>query len=189
VRRLALVLVAAAALVGASVAWGASGLPGEQTGAAPWKADNNATLTGRLKAIGLPALPQEYFNLHIHQHLDVYVNGRHVKVPAYIGINYGQQYISPIHTHDDSGVIHVESPVKQTFTLDQLFSVWGVRLTPGYIGGYRATKAKPLRVYSNGKLVTGDFRLLPLRSHEEITIVYGRAPSHIPKRYDFPSGL
>jgi hypothetical protein len=37
--------------------------------------------------------------------------------------------------------------------------------------------------------VAGDFRLLPLKKHEEITIVYGRSPSHIPKKYDFPSGL
>jgi hypothetical protein len=189
VRRLVLVLVAAVALVAASLAWGASGLPGEQTGAAPWGPGNGPNLTGRLKAIGLPALPQEYFNVHIHQHLDVYVDGKHVTVPAYIGINFGQQYISPIHTHDNSGVVHIESPQVQTFTLDQLFGVWGVRLTPKYIGGYRATKAKPLHVYSNGKLVKGDFRLLPLRAHDEITIVYGRTPSHIPKKYDFPSGL
>jgi hypothetical protein len=191
VRRLLLALAAAAAVVAVmgTVASAASGLPGEQKGAAPWGPGNGPNLTARLEAVGLPALPQEYFDLHIHQHLDVYVNGRHVTVPASIGINFAEQYISPLHTHDTSGVIHVESPRVQTFTLEQFFGVWGVRLTPRYLGGYRATKAKPLRVFLDGRAVKGDFRLLPLRAHEEIAIVYGQAPAHIPRSYAFPAGL
>src|SRR5215210_3395167 len=45
-------------------------LPGGQTGPPPWT--NGATgLAERLRAIGLPALPEEGTALHIHQHLDV----------------------------------------------------------------------------------------------------------------------
>ena len=46
-------------------------LPGLQTGRAPWD-PGWAHLTGRLAAIGLPALTAEGTALHIHQHLDVW---------------------------------------------------------------------------------------------------------------------
>lgn len=167
----------------------AASLPGLQTGAVPWGANDDSTLTGRLRALGLPPLPAEGTALHIHQHIDVYVNRHHVTVPADIGINFDAQYISPIHTHDTSGVIHIESPTVQTYTLDQFFGVWGVRLTPGYLGGYRATKQKPLRVYVNGHQVQGDFRLVQLQAHQEIAVVYGKSPKHIPKSYQFAAGL
>lgn len=31
---------------------------------------------------------------------------------------------NPIHTHDDTGIIHIESPVKRDFTLADFFAVW-----------------------------------------------------------------
>src|SRR6185369_5291791 len=104
-------------------------LPGQLVGFAPWSA-NVRLLRRRLTAIGLPALDAEGTALHIHQHLDIYVNGRRVPLPAGIGIDELDGFISPLHTHDTSGVIHVESPKVETFTLGQFFAVWGVRLTP-----------------------------------------------------------
>jgi hypothetical protein len=65
---------------------------------------------------------------HIHQHLDLYVNGRHLTVPALIGINIQQRYLDPLHTHDPSGIIHIESPTTTDYTLGQFFAVWGLRL-------------------------------------------------------------
>ncbi len=35
---------------------------------------------------------------------------------------------TPIHTHDHSGKIHIESDGTGTFTLGQFFAVWGVTL-------------------------------------------------------------
>jgi hypothetical protein len=75
--------------------------------------------------------------LHIHQHLDVFDNGRRVTVPAGIGI--GDTFISPLHTHDTSGVMHVESPTIRPFTLAEFFGVWGVPLAHAkvYVDGKR----------------------------------------------------
>jgi hypothetical protein len=42
---------------------------------------------------------------------------------------------SPIHTHDTSGIVHIESPTVRPFTLGQFFDVWGVRFTSDCIGG------------------------------------------------------
>ena len=168
-------------------------LPGELTGPAPWPA-NIGQLHARLSAIGLPALGAQGTRLHIHQHRDVYVHGRRVTVPAGIGIGINglQVFFSPLHTHDATGVVHVESPVVKTFTLGQFIAVWGVRFTPGCLGGYCTHGADRIRVYSDGKLVSGDLRALPLEEHEEIVVTYGtkaELPKPIPSSYPFPAGL
>jgi hypothetical protein len=200
---LALGALAAAAAVAAAVIAGAGGsspsrpslppahLTGELEGLAPWPR-NVAGLGARLKALGLPALAQEGTALHIHQHLDLYVDGRRTTVPAGIGIDESQGFISPLHTHNESGVIHVESPDVRTFTLGQFFAVWGVRLTPSCVGGYCATGAKRLWVFVDGRPLSGDPRLLPLGEHEEILVAYGtrvQLPRPIPARYAFDAGL
>src|SRR5439155_4801086 len=82
-----------------------SSLPGIQTGQPPWNAGTGG-LRDRLRALGLPALGSEGTALHTHEHLDVFVHGRPVTVPADIGIDRTGGFISPLHTHDPSGVIH-----------------------------------------------------------------------------------
>ena len=99
-----------------------AGLPGELKGPAPWPA-NTAELRPRLTALGLPALAREGRALHIHQHLDVFVEGRRVTVPAGIGIDPAAGFIAPLHTHDATGVVHVESPSAKPFFLGQFFGV------------------------------------------------------------------
>jgi hypothetical protein len=168
-----------------------SRLPGLQTGAAPWSR-NAGQLRARLARLGLPALAREGTALHIHQHLDVFVDGKRVIVPAGIGIGADGLFISPIHTHDSSGVIHVESPFVRKFTLGELFGVWGVRFTRRCLGGYCAGHGKSLRVYVNGRREQGDPRRIPLTAHEEIAVAFGapaEQPRPIPSRYAFPLGL
>lgn len=166
-------------------------LPGEQTGPAPWPA-NAGLLRARLDVLGLPALRREGTALHVHEHLDVFVHGRRVAVPAGIGIDTTQGFISPLHTHDASGVVHVESPDVRTFTLGELFGVWGVRLTRRCLGGYCATGADRLRVYADGRELTGDPGVLPLAPQAEIVVAFGtpqQLPRPLPSRYAFPAGL
>ncbi len=165
-------------------------LPGIQTTNAPWGAEI-PNLPARLKAIGLPALSSEGTALHIHQHLDIVIDGKPTPVPANIGINQVAGFISDIHVHDGTGVIHVESPKIQTFTLGQFFDIWGVKFTKDTIGAYVASGDKTLKVYSNGTLYQGDPRELQLQAHQEIVIVYGtgaEAPQAIPASYAFPAG-
>lgn len=168
-----------------------SRLPGELVGPAPWGA-NVKLLRERLAALGLPALSVEGTTLHIHQHLDVFVKGKRVTVPAGIGIDELDGFISPLHTHDTSGVIHVESPAVRTFTLGQFFAVWGLRLTPRCLGGYCANGTRALRVFAGGRRVAGDPRRLPLAAHQEIVVTYGtpsQLPRKVPSNYHFPLGL
>ena len=61
---------------------------GMQDGPNPWIAEI-ANLKARLKSINLPALTEEGTALHIHQHLDIFIDGQEVPVPADIGISTG----------------------------------------------------------------------------------------------------
>ena len=166
-------------------------LAGLQTGPAPWGA-NTADLAERLRAIGIPALsPMEGTAVHIHQHLDLYVDGRKVLVPAGIGIDPAVGY-APLHTHDPSGVIHVESPTVRTYTLGEFFAVWGVRITPSCLGGYCAGGGRQLRLFVDGRAYRGDPTTLALAPHQELVVAFGTAaqlPSPIPSTYQFPPGL
>lgn len=167
-----------------------STLPGIQTGNAPWPAEIEH-LAARLQADGLPALSAEGTVLHIHQHLDIFIDGTSTPVAPGFGISEAAGFISPIHVHDTTGILHVESPTVQDFTLGQAFDVWGVKFTADCIGGYCADATKSLKVYSNGNLVEGDPRKLVLASHQEIAIVYGtpeEAPTSTPSSFDFPVG-
>jgi hypothetical protein len=152
----------------------------------PWAAPADAS--GAVRAAGLPMLSAEGTVEHIHVHLDVQADGQPVVVPALIGIDEDQGSISPVHTHDTSGVIHVESPVKRDFTLGQFFTEWAVALTADNIGGLRSGGGKSLHVFVNGKARTGDPAAITLNAHDEIVLSYGTATGAVPASYDFPAG-
>src|SRR5207244_304602 len=64
---------------------------------------------------------------HIHPHLDIVILGQKQEIPADIGIVAG--CMNPIHTHDQSGQIHIESPEKRDFILADFFAVWNKTFT------------------------------------------------------------
>lgn len=75
--------------------------------------------------------------LHIHPQLSITSNSSGaVTVPAQIGIDsslwkdhsldqYGTDGLCPLHTHDASGTIHIETNTVRDFTLHQFLAVWG----------------------------------------------------------------
>jgi len=165
-----------------------SELPGLRTNDPPW--DNGIPgLRARLEALDFASLLNGSISLHIHQHLDVYVHGTKVTVPADIGIDPKGQFLSPLHTHDTSGIVHVESPTQRQFVLGQFFDVWGVRFTGTCLGGHCDDGADRLRVFVDGHEATGDVQRLALFAHEEIVVTFGtqaQLPDPIPKSYGFP---
>lgn len=170
----------AAAARGKAIDW--SSVPQLQRSAPPWPSESGL-LAQRLKSSGLDALSMEGTVLHHHEHLDLYVNGHSVTVPALVGIGPG--FLTELHTHDPSGIVHVESPVQRSFTLGQFFCEWGVKLNANCLGRYRGE----LAWWVNGRRMHGNPALLPLRQHQEIVIAAGRPPTTVPASYAFPAGL
>jgi hypothetical protein len=160
-------------------------LPGLQAGPPPWPPELSH-LRQRLRLLHLPASSSMAANLHHHDLLQIFVHGKPVTVPASIGINPTAGFLTSIHTHDDSGIIHVESPTIRKFTLGQVFDVWGVRFTPTCLGGLCNDGANALRVFVDGKPYSGDPRAIPLTQHEDIVVTYGteqELPHPIPSTY------
>lgn len=130
---------------------------------------------------GVQCSAEEQAAFHIHTHLDVFVDGQSYIVPADIGIKNNCLYW--LHTHDATGIIHIESPVETTYRLGQFLDIWG---------NSTADRAQPRGLptaYVNGNLFSGDYKSIQLNAHDEIALIYGTAPSSIPSSYNFPSGL
>ncbi|HEX4391358.1 MAG TPA: hypothetical protein VH084_07420 [Mycobacterium sp.] len=155
----------------------------------PWPAPADATAA--VNAAGLPMLGREGNVEHIHAHLDVLVDGQTVPVPADIGIDVDRRTISPLHTHDASGVLHIESPAKRQFSLGEFFSEWQVSLSEDNLGGLRTGGGNVVRIFVNGAQWTGNPGAIMLGAHDEIAVVYDRPQSGetIPRSYDFGGGL
>lgn len=63
--------------------------------------------------------------LHFHPELTVFVEGEKVELPANLGIGAVH---NPIHTHDTSGVIHLEFQGvvrRDDLKIEKFFEVWG----------------------------------------------------------------
>jgi hypothetical protein len=127
-------------------------------------------LAQRLKQIGIPAGGQEKF--HIHAMLHIYMNGLLVPLPADIGLDPGKGIESSMHTHDGTGIIHMEAPRPFNYTLGDFFSVWGVKLGPAQVGGRMGLGGDHLHFYLNGKPLSNPAALV-LHRRDSIVIGYG----------------
>ncbi|MFL6399268.1 MAG: hypothetical protein ACJ72J_06770 [Nitrososphaeraceae archaeon] len=152
---------------------------------------SSVTLLSSSMVDGIQCNVSEHFVFHIHTHVDIFFNGRHINIPPQIGIIPGK-CIYWMHTHDGSGIIHIESPIKRDFTLGHFFELWKSKLSnPKVFDSIFNGKDNVPSVYINGSKVpsTTNYRDIRLSLHQEIAIVYGRPPANIPSTYDFQLGL
>jgi len=187
--------LAVLAAVGAFVAVG---------GAPVWPAPSNPMQLAR--QAGLTPETHEFVFLHVHSHLDVFVNGKKVAVPAGIGIDihaaavkrfqapdgtigYGgispacaKPCISPLHTHFDDGILHTEAKKDQFNRLGQFFKEWHVRLSAKCVATFCKPKTR-VAVYVDGTLLRGDPRFVKLKDKREIAVVIGKPPRTIPSHF------
>lgn len=133
-----------------------------------------AVLIGAL-ATGQPVGPHnvgcnvsEIFTEHMHTQLTIEHAGAKVTVPANIGLvsaAYAVICIYWLHTHDDSGTIHIEAP-GGTFTLADFFAVWGQPLSGTRVGQYTGH----VRAYVDGVQYRGAPQNIPLTDGEQIEL-------------------
>jgi hypothetical protein len=142
------------------------------------------TSNNQLIVDGVRCDPTEFVDYHVHAHLDIFIDGQPYAIPAGVGIK-PNECLFWLHTHNTSGVIHIEAPVNKDFTLGQFFSVWGQTFSNSQIFDKITTDKETLHVYVNGTEVNGDLRNIKIKAHDEIAIVYGTSPTTIPSFYDF----
>lgn len=146
---------------------------------------------------GITAEPVERIAFHVHAHLQIYVDGQPRAIPEGVGIvppyQIQQDVDGPfiaggrgfywLHTHDRTGVIHIESPVPRVYTLGEFFDIWGQPLGCDQVGPFHG----PVSVLVNGTHVTGDPAAVPLHAHEVIQLAVGPPVAFRP--HSFPPGL
>ena len=60
--------------------------------------------------------------MHVHPRLKIFIKNEELKIPVNIGVS--STCMSPIHTHDDTGTLHLEFPSKQDMPLGDFFKIW-----------------------------------------------------------------
>lgn len=106
--------------------------------------------------------------LHTHAYLEIVINGVSREIPANIGIAPG--IMRPIHTHDNTGEIHMEGLCIRDFKLGEFFQVWGKRFDSSCIFDF-CTGNGTLTMSVNGK-ENMEFDSYIMRDKDEITIEY-----------------
>jgi hypothetical protein len=171
-----IIVVVLGAFVAALIATVGFGSEGVRATEPPWPPEYEH-LQQRLEALDLPPVGDESY--HVHALLHVYVDGGAVTVPANIGIDLSQGIESSLHTHDTSGVIHMEAVHSYPFTLADFFEVWGVRFSSTQLGAYSDSGSKTVQVYVNGHQIS-DPTSYVLKADDNIVVAYGE-PGSFPK--------
>ncbi len=106
---------------------------------------------------------------HIHSYLVIIINGEPITIPANIGIT--ETCIRPVHTHDSSGMIHVESPVSYPYTLHDFFLVWGFPFDSTHIMSYQVDSTHTLSMTVNG-VANAQYQNYVMHDQDRIVITY-----------------
>jgi len=152
---------------------------------------------------GITCDPTMSNNYHVHIFLGVYYNGQLMALPTAIGMeNPGAASAGfvdsatcfyHIHTHDSSGIVHVEDPNPNNipitgtmYTLQNVLDVWGITTDANHFGPFTG----PVEVFTSGQVYRGDQNnqvtpatdltywgqnaaTVPLYSHEVIYVEVG----------------
>lgn len=135
----------------------------------------------------------EQLAVHYHADVQIYVNGVLKALPGGIGIvlpdgtdsphltsNGATSCIYSLHSHDATGIVHIESPDNRAYTLGNLFDLWGQHLSTTQFMTYpvNATHKLKIVVYDAAgakKIVTGDPSKVVISAHETLVIQYNSA--------------
>jgi hypothetical protein len=165
----------------------------------PHQGDSKAG--GRGKDVdGIPCDTTEYLtDYHIHVYLGILYKDRQIAVPTAIGLMHPgtkeNGYIATagcyywLHTHDSSGIVHVEDkrhfpPTDAIHTFGEVMSIWGVKLASDRFGPLKGSvhayvgnvsQIGQLTVSKYTELNVKDVPALKLRSHEVLWLAIDSA--------------
>ncbi len=122
--------------------------------------------------LGVECLAAEQLVYHIHPRLALFKEGKAVTISANIGIVPGK-CLYWIHTHTPDGIIHIESPKQQDYTLANFLAIWGKPATQTSIAGMSIGSGQSVRVTVDGAPFSGDINSIVLKDKRDIVIQVG----------------
>lgn len=150
-----------------------------QTTPPPWH-PQYAGLLNRIVGAHFPPYGTGY---HVHAVLRIYDEGKQIEVPSQIGIDQEESYLAPLHTHDTSGIVHMEATEPYPFKLSQFFVVWGVKFSNTQLGALKTGGGKELALYANGNKVANPVEYV-MKPHDRLVLDYGN-PKTFVKEFPF----
>ena len=133
---------------------------------------NNNPRTIPTNISGITCDKVEHLVYHNHTKLIINFQNETRNIPAGIGI-IPNDCIFWLHTHDDSGIIHIESPIKNAFSLDQFLNVWNTFDNSSFINNISKNDipANVSMILENGSNIkSDDYKNLILENNAIITL-------------------
>ncbi|HLJ83648.1 MAG TPA: hypothetical protein VKT51_05690 [Candidatus Eremiobacteraceae bacterium] len=138
---------------------------------------------------GIPCQKSLQPTFHHHVHLSLFVNGEQIAIPIGTGMKnpghgnyiYHADCFYWLHTHDETGIIHMEAPTSRFYNLHDYFYEWGEPLSSNDVAGYTGT----VTVFLNGVQQSIDPRTIQFSPYLQITLEVG-SPVVTPPTYIFP---
>ncbi len=142
----------------------------------------------RVHDLALSCTTDAATTFHIHSHLSITMNGQDRPIPADTGVT--ADCLHPLHTHDATSIIHIESPRKEDFTLGDFMDVWKEDLTSNKVLDTTVDAQHQMKMFVDGKEVTTG-RDTIFRDRQSIAIIVAPKDQTItpPANYDFPANL
>lgn len=164
-------------------------VPGTTVGTDVFPRGDTATGGQGQTVNGIPCQKSLKATFHHHVHLSLFVNGEQIAIPIGTGMKnpghgnfiYHADCFYWLHTHDETGIIHMEAPTSHFYNLHDYFYEWGEPLSMENVAGYTGT----LTVFINGVQQSVDPRTIQFSPFEQITLEVG-SPVVTPPTYIFP---
>lgn len=140
-----------------------------------WPAGSTSTGGTGSPVDGLICAPNMSALYHVHSHLAIFKDGQWLALPANVGILSQCDY--EMHTHDQTGIIHIETPGIKRFTLGQFFDIWGQPLSSTNVAGVTGNVVAYINDNGDSRRYMGDVRDIELTSLRDVTLQIGTAVS------------
>lgn len=122
-----------------------------------WGIPTLLVLGGVIWVLSLPKLPESEVvskqPIHWHPHLAIMINNQPFPIPANVGAGPAGAHTELIHTHDDTGTLHLEksAPVRVKDTqLGEFFKVWDKEFSDTQIFEHMNGPEGTVKMYVNG---------------------------------------
>ncbi len=108
-------------------------------------------------------------SMHIHPELKIFLDDQPVTIPTNIGIS--PSCMKAVHTHDETGKIHLEYPQAYNFKLADFFAVWGQPLSKTQLLDKTVDEGHTLTMTVDGQ-PNQEFSDLVLKDGQQIELRY-----------------
>lgn len=122
-----------------------------------------------------PAAPEDEIisrrGIHWHPELTILIKGQRQEIPANVGIGIRHE---PIHTHDNSGILHLEMQglvKKKDIRLSHFFEIWDKEFNSNCIFEFCNGQDGTVKMFVNGN-PNPEFENYEMRDNDKIEIRY-----------------